>query len=130
MWATCSPSCWRFCETACSRRDHALDLTPPRASDDPSVSGETALQALDADSTSLGADPRVLLARATVHDYGEVTPTGIDLRIEDQLIWLVWWENVDVSGYARRGDQVVGAQGDVIVLTSAATGDTLGTWVG
>ncbi len=105
-------------------------LDPPRADDHATVSASTALHNALAQAIPTGAQPRVVLTRTTVREYGEATPSGVDLAIEDRLVWLVWWQDVDISGYARGAPSENEAPGDVIVPVDASTGDALGTWSG
>jgi len=107
---------------------HGILLSPP--DQEPAITYEEAVKRAHRDySADQGVDPLVQLFRVTVTDLGRPDPTqpyGLDLVIEDRLIWMFtypprWTQGFHDSSGADSG----GSYGQDIVLMDAQSGRLL-----
>jgi hypothetical protein len=75
-----------------------------------------------------------MLARATVTDFGKETASGLDLTVDDRLVWVIWDRDIDLSflpGGPCCPDPSTTRpprRGDAVYIVDATSGQSFGSW--
>jgi hypothetical protein len=111
-----------------------IELVPPHTDDVAQITGTEAADKPSGAPIPEDAIPRVILARATVTDYGKQTSTGIDLFVDDRLVWVIWYHDVTLplgpgGPCCSRPSTTTSPTGDIVNIVDAVSGETFGSHV-